>query len=561
MLENKSNPLEEPVEFSLYDTEGNLVTLSQLRGAPVVILVAESWCGGCQVSGYRMTELYHKYESNNVHFLTVIPSEGIPQLIDYKNHGRNEFPILTGDEKIYSVLNLEMWCPQHVIVNSEGFIKYKGILVGEKTENALLKILEDDKTKVFSGSCSEGICKYPFTESKFVERNPRMAVDDDNTIYVVYTSNEQGNNDIYLRMYVNGLKEVKTSRITKSLADDCWPDILIDKSRNVWVVWLSNKDGFYNIYSKYFNKGVWSEEFKITNPYVVKRIKLGPLVIFGNRSLNGNHIEDAATPRLGMEDDGTVWVTYGRWNTQYTKGIAYSLDREVYATYFDGQKWADEMQVSPTESGMMESWDDHFFPSVVANPSGGMFVSWVWDIHTLYKKNEYFLSYAPSIAYRTITKNGKVGKVKLFGFRGLERINHPYAEYYPELAIDVHDNLHCVWTKGVRSILANSVINNEPKIPDQIATTQTSFTPPKIIEDREGSLYFISSTERDSKNVLFVCELRGCDWSDPIAIEESTNTIRFPNAIFDNNNELWISYIAYSEKSCNLVVKKATQKK
>jgi hypothetical protein len=280
----------------------------------------------------------------------VIPNEGIPQLIDYKNHGRNEFPILTADEQIYLLLNLEMWCPQHVIVDSEGFVRHKGIMVDEGTEETLISILKEGKARSFSQKCSKGICTRPSTEHKLVQRNPRMAVDDNNTVYVVYTSNEQGNNDIYLRAY--DLNEVDTIKITGSLADDCWPDVLIDKSGNVWVVWLSNKGGFYDVHARYIDKGAWSEEFRITSPYIDK----------DNPSLNGEHIEDAATPCLGMEKDGTVWVCYCRWNTFYKDNLAYSLDREIYAAYFDGQKWVHDMQVSPTEQDMMEPHDDHFFP-------------------------------------------------------------------------------------------------------------------------------------------------------------------------------------------------------
>jgi hypothetical protein len=218
--------------------------------------------------------------------------------------------------------------------------------------------------------------------------------------------------------------------------------------------------------------------------------------------------------------------------------------------------------LSPTEQDMMEPHDDHFFPSMVANPNGGMFVSWVWDLHTLYKKNPYFLSYAPSIAYRAITKDRTMGKVKLFGVRNQERVDHPYAEYCPELATDVHNNLHCVWTEGVRSILATAVVDSEARIPDQVATTQTAFAPAKIVKDREGNPHLISSTERDSKSTLFMCELReDGSWSDPTTIEENVCTIQFPTAVFDNNNELWISYVAYSRDSCNLVVKKAPSRK
>lgn len=68
-------PGREAPDFSLATLDGRTVTLSELRGKPVVIEFWASWCRPCRRQLPAMAELHHRYESRGIHFLLVNTAE------------------------------------------------------------------------------------------------------------------------------------------------------------------------------------------------------------------------------------------------------------------------------------------------------------------------------------------------------------------------------------------------------------------------------------------------------------------------------------------------------
>ena len=83
--------------FSIYDEQGNKVTLDTLRGKPVIINVWTSWCSYCKEEMPDFEELYQQYK-DQVQFLMVNvldgPSETIQNgkkfLQDYRKYDREK---------------------------------------------------------------------------------------------------------------------------------------------------------------------------------------------------------------------------------------------------------------------------------------------------------------------------------------------------------------------------------------------------------------------------------------------------------------------------------------
>ncbi len=57
-------------DFTLNKLDGTAVTLSELRGKPVVIEFWASWCGPCRKQFPKMAEVHEKFDGQ-VHFLMV----------------------------------------------------------------------------------------------------------------------------------------------------------------------------------------------------------------------------------------------------------------------------------------------------------------------------------------------------------------------------------------------------------------------------------------------------------------------------------------------------------
>jgi hypothetical protein len=62
----------------------------------------------------------------------------------------------------------------------------------------------------------------------------------------------------------------ETWRLTDNAYSDSLPKITFDNSGRAWVVWLSNANGSYNVYDRYFTSSSWSTVDQLTNDNVNK---------------------------------------------------------------------------------------------------------------------------------------------------------------------------------------------------------------------------------------------------------------------------------------------------
>lgn len=58
-------------DFTLTTTQGEVITLSELRGQPVIINFWASWCLPCRSEMPAMQEMYHQYQANDFEILAI----------------------------------------------------------------------------------------------------------------------------------------------------------------------------------------------------------------------------------------------------------------------------------------------------------------------------------------------------------------------------------------------------------------------------------------------------------------------------------------------------------
>jgi len=78
--------------------------------------------------------------------------------------------------------------------------------------------------------------------------HPDIAIDADNTLYVVWQDNRRGNWDIYLRTSVDGINWSAETRITDSDDSQTAPAIAVDSVSGCHVAWEDDGEGHQNIY-------------------------------------------------------------------------------------------------------------------------------------------------------------------------------------------------------------------------------------------------------------------------------------------------------------------------
>lgn len=121
-------------DFSLKDTEGKVVKLSDLRGKVVIIDFWAIWCGPCRASFPSFQKVYEKYKNNkDVKFYAINTWEKVPENERYKsvvsfiNSNNYSFPVLFDDTTRYvERLGVES-IPTKFAIDKDGKVQFVSV--------------------------------------------------------------------------------------------------------------------------------------------------------------------------------------------------------------------------------------------------------------------------------------------------------------------------------------------------------------------------------------------------------------------------------------------------
>ena len=126
-------------DFSLQTTGGETITLSELRGQPVLIHVWASWCLPCRAEMPAIQRLYDEYRENGFLVLAVnTTSQDDPQAAAaFVEEHKLTFPILLDIEWVVSTLYNVNALPTSFFVDRDGIIQE--VVVGGPMAGASLQ--------------------------------------------------------------------------------------------------------------------------------------------------------------------------------------------------------------------------------------------------------------------------------------------------------------------------------------------------------------------------------------------------------------------------------------
>jgi len=146
---NTSNSDYEPApDFTVTDESGKEVSLSEMKGKPVVINIWASWCPPCKAEMPDFQKLYEKY-GDEVSFMIINATDGQRETVDsaktYITENGYTFPVYFDTQFQASIAYGASSIPLSVFINSKGELVTgaAGALSYEMMEKGISMIIEN----------------------------------------------------------------------------------------------------------------------------------------------------------------------------------------------------------------------------------------------------------------------------------------------------------------------------------------------------------------------------------------------------------------------------------
>jgi peroxiredoxin len=115
---------DEAPDFTLQDAAGGNVTLSELRGQPVLLYFWASWCTYCAIQSPRVEDFHQTY-GGDLGVYTVNISDSIPVIDAYVAQHGYTFPVLISTSGMVSSYGVS-GIPQALVLDAAGVVLFNG---------------------------------------------------------------------------------------------------------------------------------------------------------------------------------------------------------------------------------------------------------------------------------------------------------------------------------------------------------------------------------------------------------------------------------------------------
>ncbi|MEN6405697.1 MAG: S41 family peptidase [Thermoguttaceae bacterium] len=536
-----------PLEFAMADSYGREVHAGDYRGVPLLIVTGPCWCAHCQGDADLLPILAKRYCERGLQLIRVTCYDGCLPVWEFQKHYRLPFvqlldPIREFDRRY----NRNGW-PFLILVNSEGKVVFRKNVETADYWPELAQRLESmlpERSPVQTIQ-REGVSYMPATaarsgETKKVhptDRFPSLACADDGRIYVAFTTNRNGTQDVYLRVF-DGKKWLPDQPIAATDADEFDGTVIVDQQNRPWVGWTSDAGGPpYNIF---------------VTCAAASSTEATPTQVTHSAPKDG-----AMHARMAVDAHGRIWIAYYRWERIRNKGtlvqdregtlFSHQWDKEIYARRLEQGQWSDEVHISPEDN---VPTDDHTDP-VIAPLGDGVVIGWSWDFHQKNFNRSYSnnkTSDQPSIFLRKVELGPKFGRARA--------VSGPNVDSRPTIAVSPDGRVFCAWESVVRDRNAGShwkmIAANAEDLQDEerpgagvnVTGPQKDLCTPCLAASRLGDIALVwSELTPTGKWILKQSQWNNKRniWTNPRTLVDKGNP-RFPSAAYSKDGQaLWIA--------------------
>jgi peroxiredoxin len=526
-----------PLEFALMDAYGREVRAGDYRGVPVLICTGACWCGGCQSEAEPLRLLAEKYRGRGLQVIRSVSYDGNLPAWEFQKHYRLPFvQLLDPTRQFESRYNRNGW-PFVMLADSEGRVVFRQNRTDWQALTRLIESLLPGRSPVETVE-REGISYMPATvkrsgetrKLRAIDRFPSVACAEDGRVYVAFTTNRGGTQDVFLRVF-DGKKWLPDRPVAATDADEFDGTVVVDRENHPWVSWTSNAGGSsYNIY---------------VTCAAESSAKKTPTQLTHCDPQDG-----AMHARMAVDAEGRIWAAYYRWERIH--GV--SRDKEVYTRYREQDRWSEEIHVNPED---ILVFDDHTDPAII--PLGkGVLISWSWDFHRVPENRNYSqVPKEPTIFLRQVEPGPR--------FERARAVSGTNIDSRPTIAMDSEGRVLCAWesTVGYRQKTISTRVEDlqheeQPETGVSATGVSMDICTPCLAASPQGNVSLVWAEPAPTGQWT----LRQARWNGKRNVWTSPKTLvfkgepRFPSAAYAKNGTLWIAYCADKGNRREVVVLK-----
>lgn len=305
-------------------------------------------------------------------------------------------------------------------------------------------------------------------------RYPEIAIDNSGNIHVVWTDYTDGvwgtDTEIMYASHSSSTGWSFAAVISDGYMGDYWnddwsgtPDIAIDSSGNIHVVWVDDTDGVWGtdaetMYVNYNTATGWSNVTVISDGY---------------NNVYWNH-DDSSRPGITIDNNDKIHVVW----SDNSDGV-WGYDWEIfYVSYTEVTDWSNATVISDGYNDIYWNDDGSWYPAIASDNNGKIHVVWedltdgIWGTDNEIMHTSYSTSTGWSNA--TLISDGHNNIYwNIMGSRD------------PDIAIDSSNDLHVVWEDNT-----DGVWGTDEEIMYTSYKSASGWSVPVVISDGFNDIYW-----------------------------------------------------------------------
>ena len=337
---------------------------------------------------------------------------------------------------------------------------------------------------------------------------------------------------------------------------DGFPQIMANIDGRIWVVWESGRsqtNGRSEIYSAYYDAGVWSDGSVVGpalywdyGPAMGTDNSNHPVAVWaGWLDLSGNYqydifysVYDAVwsprqlvhtldpgfdiKPALIKDTLDQLWVS---WESRR------DVDLNIYAAYYDGSTWSSPQQVTSSSS-------DEKSAVMLIDTEGTV---WILYCRQYADRSEIWGCFHDGVQW---VESGPIS-----GTHGMA--------CHPAAAVHGDGRIFVVWQTGEfgnLDIYGSYYDGGDWSIPCQITTNSDGDLFPALITDGGGVIWLVYQSKVSDDWEIYTQNHVDSSWSVPAVISNTPGADINPKIVCSSDNELWACWQSYATGNWEIVV-------